>query len=116
MLSAPAMIRILSKRYNLWIGFVAVLLPLAILLGLQYRWLRELDHFSERAHKAQAASLLEGVSKNVEYASAHPARTPALQPTSFSMPALDGAGHVLKKKGLVGVTSLLVMSLRDEKE
>ena len=116
MLCAPAMIGILSKRYNLWIGFVAVLLPLAILLGLQYRWLRELDHFSERAHKAQVASLLEAVSKNVEYAYADAGQILDLQPTIFTQHQLDRAGHLFKKKGVVGVTSLFVMSLRDEKE
>jgi two-component system phosphate regulon sensor histidine kinase PhoR len=117
MLSAPAMkIRALSKRYNRWIGFVAVLLPLAILLGLQYRWLRELDHFSERAHKAQVASLLEAVSKNVEYAYADAGQILDLQPTIFTQNQLDRAGHLFKKKGVVGVTSLFVMSLRDEKE
>ena len=57
----------LGKRYTLWVGFVAVLVPLAVLLAFQYRWLRELDSFSERAQKAQVESLLEAVSKNVEY-------------------------------------------------
>ncbi|HEY2295177.1 MAG TPA: ATP-binding protein [Thermoanaerobaculia bacterium] len=106
----------MSKRYNRWIGFVAVLLPLAILLGLQYRWLRELDHFSERAYKAQVASLLEAVSKNVEYAYADAGQILDLQPTIFTQHQLDRAAHLFKKKGVVGVTSLFVMSLRDEKE
>ncbi|HEY4594563.1 MAG TPA: hypothetical protein VIJ61_19245, partial [Thermoanaerobaculia bacterium] len=88
----------MSKRYNRWIGFVAVLLPLAILLGLQYRWLRELDHFSERAHKAQVASLLEAVSKNVEYAYADAGQILDLQPTIFTQHQLDRAGHLFKKK------------------
>lgn len=109
-------IRALSKRFNRWIGFVAVLLPLAILLGLQYRWLRELDHFSERAYKAQVASLLEAVSKNVEYAYADAGQILDLQPTVFTQHQLDRAGRLFKKKGVVGATSLFVMSLRDEKE
>src|SRR3954465_9226956 len=109
MLSAPAMIRILSKRYNLWIGFVAVLLPLTILLGLQYRWLRELDHFSERAHKAQVASLLEAVSKNVEYFYTDPGQFLDLQPAVFTRDHPERAAHQFKKKGVVGVTRLFVM-------
>ena len=109
-------IRALSKRYNRWIGFVAVLLPLAILLGLQYRWLRELDHFSQRAHKAQVASLLEAVSKNVEYSYADAGQILDLQPSVFTQHQLDRAAHLFKKKGVVGVTSLFVMSLRDEGE
>src|SRR5262249_1540273 len=108
-------IRALSKRFNWWTGFLAVLLPLAILLGLQYRWLRALDRFSERAHKAQVASLLEAVSKNVEYAYADAGQILDLQPTIFTQHQLDRAGHLFKKKGVVGVTSLFVMSLRDEK-
>ncbi|HEY3566509.1 MAG TPA: HAMP domain-containing sensor histidine kinase [Thermoanaerobaculia bacterium] len=107
----------MSKRYNWWIGFVAVLLPLAILLGLQYRWLRQLDTFSERAHKAQVASLLEAVSKNVEYSYADAGQVLDLQPTVFTQHQLDRAAHLFKKKGgVVGVTRLFVMSLRDEKE
>jgi signal transduction histidine kinase len=109
-------IRALSKRYNRWIGFVAVLLPLAILLGLQYRWLRELDHFSQRAHKAQVASLLEAVSKNVEYSYADAGQILDLQPSVFTQHQLDRASHQFKKKGVVGVMSLFVMSLRDEGE
>ncbi|MFL6235427.1 MAG: sensor histidine kinase [Thermoanaerobaculia bacterium] len=106
----------MSKRYNRWIGFVAVLLPLAILLGLQYRWLRELDHFSQRAHKAQVASLLEAVSKNVEYSYADAGQILDLQPSVFTQHQLDRAAHLFKKMGVGGVTSLFVMSLRDEGE
>ncbi|HET9211273.1 MAG TPA: hypothetical protein VFR03_12780, partial [Thermoanaerobaculia bacterium] len=107
----------MSKRYNRWIGFAAVLLPLAILLGLQYRWLQALDRFSERAHKAQVASLLEAVSKNVEYSYADAGQILDLQPTVFTQHQLDRAAHLFKKKGgVVGVTRLFVMSLRDEGE
>ncbi len=107
----------LSKRYTRVIVFVAVLLPLTILLGLQYRWLWEIDHFSERAHKAQVASLLEAVSKNVEYSYADAGQILDLQPSVFTQNQLDRAAHLFKKKGgVVGVTRLFVMSLRDEGE
>ena len=106
----------LSKRFNWWIGFAAVLLPLTILLGLQYRWLRAIDRFSERAHKAQVASLLEAVSKNVEYSYADAGQILDLQPSVFTQHQLDRAAHLFKKKGVVGVTSLFVMNLRDEGE
>jgi signal transduction histidine kinase len=107
----------LSKRYTWWIVFVAVLLPLAILLGLQYRWLWEIDHFSQRAHKAQVASLLEAVSKNVEYSYTDAGQILDLQPSVFTQNQLDRAAHLFKKKGgVVGVTRLFVMNLRDESE
>src|SRR3954454_16738295 len=110
------MIGALSKRYSLWIGLGAVLLPLTILLGLQYRWLRELDHFSERAHKAQVASLLEAVSKNVEYFYTDAGQLLDLQPAVFAQNHLERAAHQFKKKGVVGVTRLFVMNLRDGSE
>jgi signal transduction histidine kinase len=110
------MIAALSKRYSLWIGLGAVLLPLTILLGLQYRWLRELDHFSERAHKAQVASLLEAVSKNVEYFYTDAGQFLDLQPAVFTQNHPERAAHQFKKKGVVGVTRLFVMNLRDGSE
>ena len=36
----------------LWAGLAAVLLPLGVLLGLQYWWLTELEHNSAIARKA----------------------------------------------------------------
>jgi signal transduction histidine kinase len=106
----------LGKRNTLWVGFVAVLVPLAVLLAFQYRWLRELDHFSERAQKAQVESLLEAVSKNVEYFYTDAGQVLDLQPAIFTQKQLDRAAHQFRKKGVVGVRRLFVMDLRDGDE
>ncbi len=106
----------LGKRNTLWLGFVAVLVPLTVLLAFQYRWLRELDHFSERAQKAQVESLLEAVSKNVEYFYTDAGQALDLQPVIFTQKHLDRAAHQFKKKGVVGVKRLFVMDLRDGDE
>jgi len=106
----------LGKRNTLWVGFVAVLVPLAVLLAFQYRWLRELDSFSERAQKAQVESLLEAVSKNVEYFYTDAGQVLDLQPAIFTQNQLDRAAHLFKKKGVVGVKRLFVMDLRDGDE
>jgi signal transduction histidine kinase len=106
----------LGKRNTLWVGFVAVLVPLAVLLAFQYRWLRELDSFSERAQKAQVESLLEAVSKNVEYFYTDAGQVLDLQPAIFTQDQLDRAAHLFKKKGVVGVKRLFVMDLRDGDE
>ena len=106
----------LAKRYTLWVGLAAVLVPLTILLGLQYRWLWEIDSFSERAHKAQVESLLEAVSKNVEYFYTDAGQVLDVQPAVFSQGQLDRAGHLFKKKGVVGVKRLFVMNLRDGRD
>ena len=106
----------LGKRNTLWVGFVAVLVPLAVLLAFQYRWLRELDSFSERAQKAQVESLLEAVSKNVEYFYTDAGQVLDLQPAIFTQNQLDHAAYLFKKKGVVGVKRLFVMDLRDGDE
>src|SRR5438270_1163977 len=103
----------LGRRHTLGVGFVAVLVPLAILLGLQYRWLRELDRFSERAHKAQVESLLEAVSKNVEYFYADAGKILDVQAAVFTQDQLDRAARMFKKKGVVGAQRLFVVNLRD---
>ncbi|HEY0511637.1 MAG TPA: HAMP domain-containing sensor histidine kinase [Thermoanaerobaculia bacterium] len=102
----------MSKRHTLWVGFVAVLVPLTILLALQFRWLRELDGFSERAHKAQVESLLEAVSKHVEYFYTDAGQILDLQPSVFTQNQLDRAAKLFKKRGVVGVERLFVMKLR----
>jgi len=55
------------KRRTLWLGFVAVLLPLAVMLALQYRWLVKLDRASEEAHRAALKNYLEAVTDKVQY-------------------------------------------------
>jgi hypothetical protein len=55
------------KRRTLWLGFVAVLLPLAVMLALQYRWLVKLDRASEEAHQAALKNYLEAVTDKVRY-------------------------------------------------
>ena len=107
-------IAVLAKRFTLWVGLAAVLVPLTILLALQYRWLWELDSFSERAHRAQVESLLEAVSKNVEYFYTDAGEVLDLQPAVFTQGQLERAAHLFKKKGVRGVSRLFVMSLRDE--
>ena len=43
---------VFGGRRILWAGLAAVLLPLSILLALQYWWLTELEHNSAIARKA----------------------------------------------------------------
>jgi signal transduction histidine kinase len=54
-------------RHALWIGFLAALAPLAVLLGLQYSWLVDLQETSAVAEKAYLENYLEAISSEVEY-------------------------------------------------
>jgi hypothetical protein len=56
----------LLGRHGLAVGFVAVLLPLGLLLGFQYRWLLDLEATSAAAERSYLRNYLEGVSARVE--------------------------------------------------
>lgn len=51
----------------LWLGFAGVLIPLTVLMLLQYRWLVDLQENSALAQKASMESYLELVTEKVEY-------------------------------------------------
>lgn len=57
----------LGRRRTLWLGFLAVFLPLSVMLVLQYRWLVELQHKSTIARHVTLANYLEYIAKYVEY-------------------------------------------------
>ena len=54
-------------RARIWIGFLAVLGPLVVLLALQYRWLVTLERTSAMAHRATLHNYLEAVTTEVQY-------------------------------------------------
>jgi signal transduction histidine kinase len=58
---------VLGGRRVLWAGVLAVLLPLAILLALQYWWLADLERTSAIARKATLDNYLGTISKEVKY-------------------------------------------------
>jgi len=99
------------RRQTLWVGFVAVLLPLAVLLVLQYRWLRQLDSTSGIVHRATLVNFLEGVANEVEYSYRNDAeRMLNLPPSIFTHDHLDKAAIWFKKKGVEGASRLFVVS------
>src|SRR4051812_19165090 len=66
-LDFPAAMRLppALKRYTQWIGFTAVLIPLLVLLALQYRSLARLDQTATLVHKAGLTNFLEAVTSDV---------------------------------------------------
>jgi signal transduction histidine kinase len=61
------MIRAFLRRHAVWVGFAAVALPLAVLLGLQYRWLADLHRTSAIARGVILRNYLDAVSSKVEF-------------------------------------------------
>lgn len=106
----------LPRRHTLWVGFVAVLVPLLVLLALQYRWLTRLDETSAQVHNAVLNNLLESISQNVDYYyRSNAERVLDLPASVFTQNQLPKAAHLFKKKGVEGVKRLFVWSfLNDE--
>ncbi|HKV06924.1 MAG TPA: HAMP domain-containing sensor histidine kinase [Thermoanaerobaculia bacterium] len=105
------------KRRTLWVGFLAVLAPLLVLLFLQYRWLVKIDKSSKIVHKAQLASFLEAATQNVEYTYKEKAqRALDIPPSVFTQDQLERAAHQFKKKGVEGARRLFVMSFMSDTE
>jgi signal transduction histidine kinase len=113
----PAMkISTLPRRHALWVGFVAVLVPLLILLGLQYRWLVKLGQSSEIVRKANLKNFLDAISDNVAlHYQGNAERVLDLPATVFTQDELSKAAYYFKKKGTEGVKHLFVMSFLNDK-
>ncbi len=54
------------KKQMLWIAMIAVLIPLGVMLSLQYTWLVRLHETSALAKKAQLDTYLAAVTKEIE--------------------------------------------------
>jgi len=102
-------------RRRLWLGFAAVLVPLVILLALQYRWLVQLDHTSAKAKHAGLKNYLEAVTGKIEWTYREDAeRVLNLPPSIFTQDRLEKAAHHFKKKGVQGAERLFVMSFSND--
>ncbi|HEX3554973.1 MAG TPA: HAMP domain-containing sensor histidine kinase [Thermoanaerobaculia bacterium] len=104
------------RRYTHWIGFTAILIPLLVLLALQYRSLVRLDQTSALVHKAVLNNFLEAVSSEVDYFYRNNAeRLLDLPAAVFTQGQLAKAAVHFKKKGVEGVKRLFVVNLQDMK-
>lgn len=104
---------VLGGRRILWAGLAAVLLPLVILLALQYWWLTELEHNSAIARKASLNNYLETITKEVHYfyykISERALNLPA---ELFTEDKITKAAGYFKKKEIPGARQLFLLSYK----
>lgn len=87
------------KRHSLWVGFMAVLIPLMVLLGMQYVWLTKLERMSAIAHKVALQNYLEALGTEIQYFYRTTAeRTLNLPASIFLQGRLEKAALHWKKK------------------
>ena len=104
---------VLGGRRILWAGLAAVLLPLGILLALQYWWLSELEHNSAIARKAALNNYLEATTKEVHYFYYKISeRALNLPPELFTEAKIAKAASYFGKKEIPGARQLFVVSYK----
>lgn len=99
------------RRHLLLAGFAAVLIPLTVLMVMQYRWLVDLQEKSAIAHEAALNNYLEAVGTEVEYFYRNNAERLLNVPSSiFTQNRLDKAAWHFEKKWERGARGLFVVS------
>jgi signal transduction histidine kinase len=99
----------------LWVGFAAVILPLGVLLGLQYYWLVDLQKKSAVAETAFLRNYLEAVSNRVEvYYQKQAERVLNLPGDLFRMAKPKKIEHYFAKRKPEGAKALFVINLVHE--
>jgi signal transduction histidine kinase len=103
------------KRHTLWAAFAAVLLPLVVLLGLQFTWLKRLQETSAIARRAGLDNYLEAVGSKVEYFYRSAAeRALNLPPEVFEEGRLDQIAAQWTQKPVPGAARLFVVDFTRE--
>jgi signal transduction histidine kinase len=97
------------KRNILWVGFLAVIIPLIIILGLQYESLAELEKTSAVAHKVHLKNYLWDVAMEVEeFYRSNAEEVLDLPYGSLTEEHLDKLGFHFKRRTFQGARRLFV--------
>jgi signal transduction histidine kinase len=105
-------LRAFLGRHTLWVGFLAALAPLVVLLALQYRYLDTLKKTSAVAHRATLRNYLEAVTTEVQYSYRSTAeRALNLSPALFTGDLHGKAAAVFDTLRLGGMGRLFLVDL-----
>jgi two-component system phosphate regulon sensor histidine kinase PhoR len=103
--------RAFVRRHTLRMAFLAVLVPLGLLLGMQYVWLAKLEGYSAIAHKAAMANYLEAVGNEVRYFYSSTAERSLNLPSSiFLAGQLETAAAYWRKAPVQGASRLFLVT------
>src|SRR2546425_157178 len=103
-------ITIFLKKHTLWVGFLAVLAPLLVMLGLQFAWLARLKQVSALAQKAAHNNYLEAIGTEAQFYYRSTAERALNIPASlFRQNRLGEVAVLWKKKPVEGVRRLFLV-------
>ncbi len=99
----------IERRAAFWIGILAILMPLALLLGFQYRLLNRLENADTLVRQATLSNFLEAVSTEHEYFfRSRGEQLLNVPPELFTAGSLNKMAKIWQGKGLEGVRRLFV--------
>ena len=102
---------VFGGRRVMWAGVLAVLLPLVVLMGLQYWWLADLERNSAIAREATLKNYLETITNDVLYFYWKISeRALNLPPEVFGEKKTEKAAGYFKKKEIEGARRLFIVS------
>jgi len=98
------------RQHTLWVGFAAVLAPLALLLGAQFVWLSRLERVSAIARQAALYNYLEAIGSEVQYFYRSAAERSLNVPASlFTQGRLEKVAAAWKSRPTDGVRRLFLV-------
>ena len=102
---------IFGKNRLLWLGVIAVLAPLFVLLVLQYSWLIDLEKKTIIARRAALQNYLQAISKAADYFIVTTAeRTLNLPPPAYTEETISKAVHFFESRDLAGIDRLFIVT------
>ncbi len=103
------------KKHTLWVGFLAVLVPLLVMLGLQFVWLARLEQVSAIAQKVAHSNYLEAIGTEVQfYYRSNAERALNIPSTLFTQKRLDEVALLWKKRPVEGVRRLFLVDFTSD--
>ncbi len=97
----------------LWIGLVAVMAPLIVLMVLQYRWLTDLEKNSIVARRAALENYLQAITQEIHYFYMTTAeRTLNLPPPAYTEETIQTAAHFFESRDVAGVERFFIVTFQ----
>ena len=104
-----------QKRRTLLVGLFAVLVPLVVLLGVQFVWLRRLERMQTIAHTTALQNFLGSVGTQIEYFYREDAERSLNLPASlFTQDRLEKAAYYWKQRPAKGARRLFLVDFTKE--
>jgi len=103
----------LGRNRLLWIGVIAVLAPLVVLMVLQYRWRSDLESNSIVARRASLENYLQAISQEIQFFYMTTAeRILNLPPPAYTEETIQSAVHFFKTKEVASVARTFVVTFQ----